>query len=225
MRKYLFSAGEHIYKANLHCHTTVSDGAWTVEQTKEMYRSEGYSVVAFTDHNILVNHSYLNDESFLALNACEVDLVDTSGPWRTSKVYHFNLYSKDPGAHVTPPLMTMPYQDIDAINEYIAARRSEGYLVSYNHPYWSMQTHEDYAHLRGCFAMEIYNHAAEVSDGYYGFNPQVYDEMLRSGGRLFCLATDDNHSPENAFGGYVMINIRKHHALPRDRRFLFVTGS
>ena len=59
--------------------------------------------------------------------------------------------------------------------------------------------------------MEIYNHGCE-HDGLYGFHPQVYDEMLRSGQRLFALATDDNHDrlplghPLNdSFGGFVRI--------------------
>ena len=41
--------------------------------------------------------------------------------------------------------------------------------------------------------MEIYNHGCE-HDGLYGFNPQSYDEMLRSGQKLFTVATDDNHN-------------------------------
>ena len=78
--------------------------------------------------------------------------------------------------------------------------------MCYNHPYWSLQEYDDYSQLRGCFAMEIYNHGCEV-EGYYGYNPQVYDEMLRSGGPVYCVSTDDNHNTlDDSFGGYVMIN-------------------
>lgn len=59
--------------------------------------------------------------------------------------------------------------------------------------------------------MEIYNHGCE-HDGLYGFNPQVYDEMLRAGQRLYALATDDNHDTHpigdplnDSFGGFVQI--------------------
>ena len=38
------------YKANLHCHTTLSDGEFTPEQIKAAYQEQGYSIVAFTDH-------------------------------------------------------------------------------------------------------------------------------------------------------------------------------
>lgn len=207
MKKYLFIDDKNMYKANLHCHTTVSDGEWTPEQTKERYKAKGYSVVAFTDHEILRNHSYLNDEEFLALNACEFSLnQDLPGvPFEKWKVYHFNLYSFDENIMETPQPMNMDYEDMDSINQYIKDRTEEGFLVCYNHPYWSLQTYEEYSRLKGCFAMEIYNHGCEV-DGYYGYNPQVYDEMLRCGNRIFCLSTDDNHSSKDTFGGFVMIN-------------------
>ena len=61
------------YKANLHCHTTYSDGNLSPEQVKEHYKANGYSVVAFTDHNVLIDHSALNDKDFLALVGLEVD--------------------------------------------------------------------------------------------------------------------------------------------------------
>ena len=69
----LLPASGGSYKANLHCHTTLSDGRLTPEEVKARYLSEGYSVVAFTDHNVLVDHSDLNDGHFLALTGIEVD--------------------------------------------------------------------------------------------------------------------------------------------------------
>ena len=54
MRKYLLPKDGIFYKANLHCHSTHSDGKLTVEQLKEVYKKEGYSVVAFSDHNVLI---------------------------------------------------------------------------------------------------------------------------------------------------------------------------
>ena len=39
------------FKANLHCHTTLSDGNMTAAQVKDWYKSHGYSVVAVTDHS------------------------------------------------------------------------------------------------------------------------------------------------------------------------------
>ncbi|MCL2528218.1 MAG: CehA/McbA family metallohydrolase [Defluviitaleaceae bacterium] len=215
MKKNLFLGNKNAYKANLHCHTTVSDGRRTPEEIKAMYTAKGYSIVAFTDHNTLKPQSRLNDDSFLAINACEVNINQTlpaSAIPGTTKTYHFNLYAIRPDMVHTPALPEMDYSDINAINKYIADRNQEGFLVNYNHPYWSMQTYIDYYKLKGCFAMEIYNHNCET-EGYYGYHPQAYDEMLRVGQRIYCLAVDDNHNsePENtpefdSFGGYIQVN-------------------
>ena len=75
-------------------------------------------------------------------------------------------------------------------NAYIKERTEAGFLCCYNHPYWSLQNYDDYKDFEGLWAMEIYNHGCE-HDGLYGFNPQSYDEMLRSGQKLFTVATDD----------------------------------
>ena len=215
MNKILLKINKKPFKANLHCHTTVSDGKWTPGQVKERYMAKGYSVVAFTDHFVLQNHSYLNEDNFLALNACELEVKQKQPeqPNEKIKLYHFNLYSLNPDADLTPPQMNMDYYDIDAINRYISERTEEGFLVCYNHPFWSLQTYEDYSALKGCFAIEIYNHGCEITDGFYGYNPQVYDEMLRLQNKIYCLSTDDNHnfkpvdSPDcDSFGGFVMIN-------------------
>ena len=37
MKKYLLPENGNFYKANLHCHTTVSDGNWTPEEVKKNY--------------------------------------------------------------------------------------------------------------------------------------------------------------------------------------------
>ena len=38
------------YKGNLHTHTTLSDGRATPEETFALYKAEGYSFMALTDH-------------------------------------------------------------------------------------------------------------------------------------------------------------------------------
>ena len=65
--KYLIDERKTQYKANLHCHTVLSDGRWTPEQVKEEYKKHGYSIVAITDHEHLVEHHDLTDENILFL--------------------------------------------------------------------------------------------------------------------------------------------------------------
>ena len=44
MKQYLLKKGNW-YKANLHCHTTVSDGRFSPEEIKKIYSEKGYSIV------------------------------------------------------------------------------------------------------------------------------------------------------------------------------------
>jgi len=214
-KKHLLKRTENVYKANLHAHSTVSDGEWTPTKIKEIYQKEGYHIVAFSDHRVLKNHSYLTDDHFVALNAVEMDVTKVADQgveipfksWR--KCYHFNLYHPSADCDVQPPQLfeVASYEVIDSINQYIADRVAEGYLVSYLHPYWAMQNYEDYKNLQNLWSLEIYNHNCEIG-GYYGYAPQVYDDMLRGshGYRLMVMSTDDNHSHKDTFGGWVMVH-------------------
>ena len=202
------------YKANLHCHSTLSDGNLTPEDLKTAYMAEGYSIVAYTDHRVYAWHKELTDDNFLALAAYEVDMnewPDRPNGFDRVKTYHLNLYDKQPALDKEAVLPERRYGDMDYLNHYIESMRQKGFLVCYNHPYWSLQTLDDYRDIRGCFAMEIYNHGCEI-DGLYGYNPQVYDEMLRTGNRLACVSTDDNHNTYpfghpmcDSFGGFIMV--------------------
>jgi hypothetical protein len=104
------------------------------------------------------------------------------------------------------------YKDTKGINSFIKKLNESGYIVCYNHPYWSLQTLDDYRELDGLFATEIFNYTCFNRVGIDGNQTQVYDTMLRLGKRVFCIASDDNHnkfpldSPYNdSFGGWVMI--------------------
>lgn len=208
------------YKANLHCHTVLSDGHWTKEQVKEEYQKRGYSIVAFTDHRHYGWHPELMDRDFVPLAAFEADLNEPfplSGSFQRVRTYHLNFYDTDPQsrtgfAAVQPP---QRYGDIPTLNSFIAGMGEQGFLCCYNHPYWSLQSAEDYIHLQGLTAMEIYNHGCEL-DGLYGGHPQAYDEMLRAGQRIGCVATDDNHDcyqpgdPRcDSFGGFTMFKLEQ----------------
>lgn len=71
MKKHLFNPNWKFYKVNLHSHSTVSDGGLTPAEMKEMYKSAGYSAIAYTDHNLFITHNDLTDDSFVALNGYE----------------------------------------------------------------------------------------------------------------------------------------------------------
>ncbi len=107
MKKYLLPAEVNWYRANMHCHTTVSDGHFSPQEVKEAYKKMGYSIVAYSDHELIRDHSDLSDEDFLAITASEFSIddtvdsftipgQDTADEWTAKKVIHIGVYSKDP---------------------------------------------------------------------------------------------------------------------------------
>ena len=76
MRKYLLPESGNFYKANLHCHSTLSDGRLTPEQLKKAYMDKGYSIIAYTDHDIMLDHSDLAEENFLPLRSYEMEITE-----------------------------------------------------------------------------------------------------------------------------------------------------
>ncbi|MCR5485822.1 MAG: PHP domain-containing protein [Clostridiales bacterium] len=213
MKQFLIPEEGKFYKANLHCHSTFSDGRWTVEKLKEEYKKRGYSVIAYSDHDKCFSHDELTDDEFVAITSYEISISDTErvkvGKFRPC--YHFNAFAVSQEGEHKELLPVPPYEDIDAINAFIAELNKKGFIVSYNHPNWSLQTMQDYVGLKGLFATEIYNHSAMV-DGIDADQETQYDIMLRNGSRLYPIMTDDNHDVHevdslynDSFGGYVMI--------------------
>ena len=206
----------NFYKANLHCHSVLSDGKLTPDQLKNEYAKRGYSIIAFTDHERFFGHNDLSGGGFLALNGYEASIADESvEPGHMRPCYHFGFIALDDGPReVLEPKPA--YGDKAGINDYIAELRRRGFAAIYNHPYWSLQTLDDYRSLQGLDAMEIFNFTCYQRAGIDGNQTQVYDTLLRRGRRIGCVASDDNHNkfpfddPMNdSFGGFVMIQAAK----------------
>ncbi len=239
MKNYLIDPALNWYKANLHCHTTVSDGSKTPEEVKAGYKARGYSAVAFTDHDKFVDQSALSDESFIALNGFELEYWVTL--WK-GITCHINFIAKDPknsalgwsdpapnlfrlslkegeeklreggGLYtVTPPYR--PYHP-DYINADIAKAKELGFFVTYDHPGWSLETWPQYSRYQGFDAMEMSNFNA-LNTGFEEDNGRVYDDFLRLGRRVFCIADDDNHNRmedgherSDSYGCYTMLGAK-----------------
>ena len=86
MRRYLIANEGKFYKANLHSHTIMSDGSATPEQVKEVYKQMGYDIVAFTDHEVLLDQTHLTDETFLAQSGVPLPLTPSSTPLSAKNV-------------------------------------------------------------------------------------------------------------------------------------------
>lgn len=208
----------HYYRANLHCHSTISDGSKTVEELKRDYMAHGYSAIAFTDHDIYLTHNELTDESFVALNGYELEVTQDDPPEgesaKTAHVclvaleqdndkavcYHRTKYIGDKSSQYRPminfddrlPDFERVYTP-ECVNEIIKTAKENGFFVTYNHPTWSLESYPEYSAFRGMDAMEIQNFSSVVS-GWDDDNGHCYEDLLRQGNRLYAVAADDNHN-------------------------------
>ena len=231
MKKILLPETAGRYKANLHCHTTISDGRMTPEQVKEYYKERGYSIVAYTDHGIMVNQNHLTDDEFLALNGYELDVTESipDKSFKFKRTCHFCLVARDPdnlvnvacsGGRYVKRESSKAYLDkvvydknepdiereysAECLSEMMKRCRDAGFFVTYNHPGWSFESYPEFMSYDGYQAMEIINYASYV-EGYPEHNEAFYDDMLRAGKRIFAVADDDNHAANTSCGAYIIV--------------------
>lgn len=215
------------FKANLHTHTTISDGVLSAEETKARYKALGYSILALTDHSVVAEHQSLNDEDFLLLTGVEVDVEEdvivVNGRRSPTKTRHFCLIGKDPHKLWLPfrdPDMLpqgQPYFDrcsceymprvytADSFNAIIKKANEEGFFVIYNHPVWSQENYPDYEKMRGLWAME-YRNSMSIASGFDENNGQIYQDLLMLGNRLMPVMADDMHRPAAPNGFSILGN-------------------
>jgi len=231
--KYI-ERGQNIFKANLHCHTVLSDGKLTPEQVAEAYKKQGYSILAITDHEATYDHSMLSTEDFLLLTGYEAYIRPSAECTfdRFKPEIHINLLAKEPH-NITfvgfdPKYCRyMPMEIADTrekagdigprkynrqyINRFIQEAKRAGYLVAYNHPCWSMEAEEDVLNYEGIFSLEVFNTGSMLTNGYE-YNMALYDKFLRCGKMIYCHGADDNHNKLpfddigcDSFGAWTMI--------------------
>ena len=214
--KILLSSNKKQYKANLHCHSVRSDGKLTPEELKSLYKANGYDILAITDHCNPKDHSALNDEAFMLLTGYEAYIRPSeTGRYNVfAPEVHLNLFAKDPtneklicyNEGYTKYIPKEKHGEIDRagseeprqytteyINEFIKTANENGYLVAYNHPYWSMESEERILSYKGIFSLEMYNTSSFVLNNLEN-GEMLYDLMMRKGIEIGCHAGDDNHN-------------------------------
>lgn len=222
------------YKVNLHCHSNISDGKMSPEEIKEWYKSHGYSAVCYTDHEVLIGHEDLCDAEFIALHGYEVAIKqDITKPTAVfMPVYHLNLVAEKQDTRIMPryyannPSMPGdarrwakeqgvydPNDTIDAthydkawLNDYINAVSKAGFLVTYNHPQWSLQTAADYLGLDGLHAIEVINGGCFVLNDNTSLH---FEQMLRAGMDVIPNGGDDNHQVWDLGRSWTMLKAKE----------------
>ncbi len=233
MKHYLLPESGSFYKANLHAHSAKSDGRFTPEELKAAFKEKGYSILALTDHDALYSHNEMTEDDFLMLTAYEISLRsdDDPTPHAFRKVVDLCLYAKDKNnlTHIAYHPETVQWlveqgkmtqeqkknikyagelKDCHYypanVNQAIKSANENGFLVSVNHLSWGNVNYSDYGLYEGMWAVEIFNYGCHILSGLYD-NEHAFDEYLKSGKKVFAVATDDSHSFADAFGGFTMI--------------------
>ena len=221
-KKFLLPQVDRYFKANLHTHSTISDGKLTPEEVKEGYKALGYHILCLSDHNTIIDHSDMNEPDFLMLTGAEINVNDQDFTVTSGKTYHLNLIAKTPD-NLWFPAKRRRWFDVpeeidrkiqydnmdlqhttDSINAMIQKANEKGFLVMYNHPTWSCHTYPDYAYLKGIWGMELRNTECCMI-GHNENNARVYKEMLANGIPVFPVGTDDMHYRRSLGKSWIMV--------------------
>ncbi len=213
------------YKANLHTHSTISDGKLSCQEVKDAYKALGYQILCMTDHNTIVNHSDMTEPDFLMLTGVEININSENYKTYKGQTYHLNLIAKKPDNLWFPAKRyrwftvaeeldsQIQYDNMDiqcnpeSINAMIAKANEKGFLVMYNHPTWSCQSYPDYAPLKGLWGMEVRNTECCML-GHNENNIRVYKDLLNQGNCIFPVGTDDMHFPRALGQSWIMVGAK-----------------
>jgi len=180
------------YRANLHAHTTKSDGNLSPEKCVEFYRGAGYQVLAITDHDHVT--SVDAPPGMLLLSGVEV------GGGRSRQGTHFHVV----GLNVRKRGKMSPPKGARA-QELVNMLRDDGGEAFIAHPYWSGLMAEDIAPIEGCFAVEVYNTGCDL-EILRGFSQVHWDDLLTLGHQFGAVAVDDGHVHPRDHGlGWTMV--------------------
>jgi predicted metal-dependent phosphoesterase TrpH len=179
-------------RANLHGHTTGSDGRLAPQAYIDWYAERHYDALAITDHNVVTDLEGLESRGMVLLPGVEV----TASGTEFGGQYH--LVSLGP-LPPTLPAVTTPGP------ESARLLTAAGAVVIVAHPHWSGLTGADLLAMDAATGLEIWN-GGTVLDSEKGVAVAAWDEALRRGRRLWGFATDDAHFrfPDGALGWVVL---------------------
>lgn len=181
------------YRANLHAHTTVSDGDLSPEEATDFYRQAGYQVLAITDHSH-VTRVEPTERGLLLLSGVELG-GDRS---RQGTTYHVVGLGVDSSGRVE----AAPGATVQALVDML---REAGGIAFLAHPYWSGLMAEDILGIEGCFALEVYNSGCDL-EILRGYSTVHWDDLLTRGRDYGGVAVDDGHKGAVDHGlGWTMI--------------------
>ena len=178
------------YKANFHCHTTVSDGEVSIEQRVQQYRERDYRILAITDHDQTSDIERLSTDELLVVSGME-----THPPCPGHHEHYHVVCLNVPHGFEIPP-----DADVNARIDLVKKAGGEAVLA---HPYWSGLDINHMLAVRGNVAIEVFN--ATCSRFARAFSSVHWDNLLERGRMIPAIAVDDTHRGRDIFMGWTMI--------------------
>ena len=182
-------------KAQLHCHTTESDGRFTPRELLEKYRAAGYSFVCITDHNRVTRYTAVDGPDFVTVPGTE----DTVSRWL-----------KPLGPHMGRLFVRESLRGGSA-QERIDETVAGGGIVALCHPSWTGNlwtgtwSLSAVQALRGFHLVEIWNpHSNPVEDS------RRWEVALAKNGPAhptWGVAVDDCHGARHFNQGWIMAKV------------------
>lgn len=211
-KQFMLKRDGNFFKANLHSHSTHSDGLLTREEIIRLYKEQGYSIIMFSEHEIYTDTTAYDSDDFLVLPGIErsISLPDRE-LFHIQGIYNDRAVCEkryQDGEHIEIP----EYESMESVQKIIDELKAHGNFVMINHPYWSFNTQEHIDALSNYDFMELYNHGCEVESNI-GLSEIFYDHALRKE-KIYAIAGDDNHNGHryqkgifmnDSFGGWIVI--------------------
>jgi predicted metal-dependent phosphoesterase TrpH len=183
-------------KGNTHTHTTRSDGHVEPEERLAQYRDAGYDFLALTDHLKIFDAKENPYDDMVVINALE---FHPQHPNSNSGDWHFIALDVESDAEKVSTEISAQVQ----VNKF----KKQGAYIVLCHPYWCGFTREQMQLIKGVDAIEVYNYVCEVLTGK-GDSSSEYDSLLLDGDRPHSIASDDCHSKEHVFGGWIVVKAK-----------------
>lgn len=188
-------------KGNLHTHTTVSDGGFSLPEVIQAYRDNAkYDFIAITDHTNAhaKPHLYVEPESTPAFSVLR-GREDSYGRHVVGVGCPMTFHEDEIGKEA------LSYSDSD--NQRVVDKIvRQGGLAYLAHPHWKRM---DYWSAECMLALENVT-GLEIINGDR-FTPvanlatDVWDQLLTSGKRIWGVGTDDCHSPMTFSNAWTMV--------------------
>lgn len=200
-------------KGNIHTHTTRTDGEFSVDEIRKLYKEKGYRFIAITDHRIYYRQNFNYDE-IVVLNGCEFNCYLEND--NLGETVHFHILAlEDVPCNTTNPIKhnnneykSLFFKTLNQVQDLVNELKNRGNLIMIAHPKNNKIPLDLLKGLKGYHGVEVFNAKAKSDASDY-----VHELVLKNRD-IFFTAVDDSHKyfddneQTQYFNGFIVIEDR-----------------